>query len=414
MAARVAFFVVLALVVGITVFDIPYQWAEGLTVCSGASCNNSQLSPAEVTQIQQAGLSLGFYSGYGVAVNSVTLLVFVIVSALIFWRRSHDWFGIFTAIMLAGAGFNLTLGGPPPPAIVNYYPALLLPIQLLNLIGTITLFVFFYLFPDGHFVPRWTAWLAVLMVAAQTLTALRPDLLGTNNWIGLVVTLTALFAMIYRYRRVSTTLQRQQTKWVVFGSVIAIAGVVSIIAFSSIASPNDVAPIFGLLIFNIGWYLFVLLIPLSIGMAILRSHLWDIDILIRRTLIYAVLSGLLALVYLGVVVALQAVVTVLTGQQRSELVTVVSTLVIAALFVPLRRRVQAVIDRRFYRRKYDAARTLAAFGASLRDEVELDALTEHLLGAVDESMQPASAALWLVHDSGGQRAETRSPTGQAP
>ena len=110
--------------------------------------------------------------------------------------------------------------------------------------------------------------------------------------------------------------------------------------------------------------LFILLIPISIGIAILRSRLWDIDLLIRRTLVYSLLASGLAVAYFGSVVVLQNTFSALTGQRQSALVTVLSTLVIAALFVPLRRRVQAVIDRRFYRRKYDAARTLAAFGAS--------------------------------------------------
>ena len=144
-------FVVLALVVGITLFNIPYQWADGLIVCSGAACSPDQLNPAAVAQLQQAGLSLAAYSGYQVALNTLTLLACVGVASLIFWRRSRDWFGIFTAIMLATAGFTLTLGGPPPPAIVAAYPALLVPDQVLNLVGNITLFVFFFLFPDGHF-----------------------------------------------------------------------------------------------------------------------------------------------------------------------------------------------------------------------------------------------------------------------
>jgi hypothetical protein len=131
------------------------------------------------------------------------------------------------------------------------------------------------------------------------------------------------------------------------------------------------------------------------GIAILKYRLYDIDLLIRRTLIYGVLTALLALVYLGAVIALQTVFTALTGAARSELVTVLSTLVIAALFIPLRNRLQAAIDRRFYRRKYDAARTLAQFSGALRDEVDLDDLSAHLVDAVDETMQPESVSLWL-------------------
>jgi hypothetical protein len=190
--------------------------------------------------------------------------------------------------------------------------------------------------------------------------------------------------------------QRQQTKWVVFGLMFASSGILGLILYSAIAWPGGHPP-GGVsdLISAMGFYLFLLLIPLSIGMAILRSHLWDIDVLIRHTLFYTALTGLLALAYFGSVLALQGVVRLLTGQSQSQVVTVVSTLAIAALFIPLRRRVQGFIDRRFYRRKYDAAQTLAAFSNSVRDEVELGRLAERLTEVVDETLQPESVSLWL-------------------
>jgi hypothetical protein len=170
---------------------------------------------------------------------------------------------------------------------------------------------------------------------------------------------------------------------------------VAIKAFASLALQNQPLRVILLLLTLTAGALANALIPLSIGMAILRSRLWDIDLLIRRTLVYAALTGLLALAYFGSVLVLEGFVRLLTGQSQSQVVTVVSTLAIAALFVPVRRRVQAFIDRRFYRRKYDAARTLAQFGANLRDEVNLDDLSTHLLDAVDETLQPASVSLWL-------------------
>ena len=135
-------------------------------------------------------------------------------------------------------------------------------------------------------------------------------------------------------------------------------------------------------------------LPLSTGIAILRYHLFNIDIIIRRTLIYSVLTGLLALVYFGCVVVLQQLFRGFTGQ-GSDLAIIVSTLAIAALFTPLRRRVQETIDHRFYRRKYDAAQVLAGFGAAAQDEVELEKLTDHLLAVVDATIQPTQVSLWL-------------------
>ena len=137
------------------------------------------------------------------------------------------------------------------------------------------------------------------------------------------------------------------------------------------------------------------LIPISIGIALLRSHLFDVDALINRVLVYGSLTGVLGLLYLGGVIALQGLVRVFTGQ-TSPVIIVLTTLAIAALVQPLRRALQNAIDRRFYRRKYDAARTLSAFSATLRDEVDLGRLREDLLTVVEETMQPRSLSLWLA------------------
>jgi hypothetical protein len=151
-----------------------------------------------------------------------------------------------------------------------------------------------------------------------------------------------------------------------------------------------------LLVLEMGFALSFLLVLFSISVAVLRSHLFDIDVLINRTLVYGSLTATLALVYFGGVTATQAVLQTSTGQERlPQLVIVASTLVIAALFNPLRRGIQSFIDRRFYRRKYDARRTLETFSATLRDETNLEALDDELVGVVRETMQPAHVGFWL-------------------
>jgi hypothetical protein len=140
----------------------------------------------------------------------------------------------------------------------------------------------------------------------------------------------------------------------------------------------------------------LLAVPLAVGVAILRYRLYDIDRIINRTLVYGSLTAMLALLYFGGVTATQALLRTLTGQEQlPQLVVVASTLVIAALFNPLRRRIQSFIDRSFYRRKYDAATTLEEFSMKLRDETDLDALRSDLVGVVAETMQPAHVSLWL-------------------
>jgi hypothetical protein len=153
-----------------------------------------------------------------------------------------------------------------------------------------------------------------------------------------------------------------------------------------------------LLFLKVGFALSLMLIPLSISVAVLRSHLFDIDLLINRTLVYGSLTAMLALVYVGGVAGLQAAFRTISGQE-STLAVVASTLAIAALFVPLRRRVQGFVDRRFYRRKYDAAKTLAAFNARLREETDLNTLSNDLVGVARGTMQPEHVSLWLRPDT---------------
>ncbi len=211
---------------------------------------------------------------------------------------------------------------------------------------------------------------------------------------GLLLSVVAI--QVYRYRRVSTPLQRQQTKWVVYGLSVALGGFLLLITvgFDLSLHLGIIADLLagGLL------YLFLLLIPLSIGIAMLRARLFDIDVLINRTLVYVTLTvtltATLALIYIGSIIVLQSLLRSVINQ-NSDVAIVVSTLVIYALFQPLRSRVQSIIDRRFYRSKYDAAKTLETFSATLRQEVDLDQLREQLLAVVQETMQPAHISLWL-------------------
>ena len=194
--------------------------------------------------------------------------------------------------------------------------------------------------------------------------------------------------MLLRLRR-AAGVERQQVKWFAYAAAIfAIAGVLNV---STLAI--DV-PLWvewaNLVIFPVAGTT----IPIAIGIAILRYRLYDIDLLINRTLVYGLLTVTLVALYVGGIVVLQRLFVLLTGQ-RSTLAVVASTLLIAALFTPLRRRIQSFIDRRFYRRKYDARKTLEAFSAKLRDETDLDALSDDLVGVVRETMQPAHVSLWL-------------------
>jgi hypothetical protein len=185
-------------------------------------------------------------------------------------------------------------------------------------------------------------------------------------------------------------IERQQLKIFAYAAALAVSinfGLTDLVGLVS----HEAAERLGTFAFPLG----MILIPLSIGVAVLRYRLFDIDVIINRTLVYGVLTALLALVYVGGVVGLGGLVREATGESSNELVIAASTLAVAALFRPARSRVQAFIDRRFYRRRYDAARTLEAFSASLRDQVSLDSLTSELLAVVRNTMQPSHVSVWL-------------------
>jgi hypothetical protein len=203
-------------------------------------------------------------------------------------------------------------------------------------------------------------------------------------------------SMLARLRHAGT-IERQQIKWFAYATAVAISGV---ILKNTVYPPVGVMWVWwvGLVLTTVG----VVSSPVAMGIAIFRYRLYEIDTLINRTLVYAPLTALLVALYFGAIVLLQSVFVALTGEQ-STLAVVASTLLIAALFNPLRRRIQSLIDRSFYRRKYDAAKTLEGFSLKLRDETDLEALSDDLVGVVRETMQPAHASLWLRSETVGQR-----------
>jgi hypothetical protein len=275
------------------------------------------------------------------------------------------------------------------------------------------------LFPNGRLPSRrwkWLAWLSVfLTIAGAVWVAFSPGVIGNlgsiRNPLGIeglpsgfkpvqtimlaLLFVAALSTLVVRLRR-ARGIERQQIKWPAF-TVVVVAG-------SSFLSDTAISEAIGLRWLE--WAGYVIFIPaligfpISIGIAIVRYRLYEIDLIINRSLVYGALSATLALIYFGGVATTQAIFRALTGQQEQpQLAIVISTLLIAALFNPLRRRIQRFIDRRFYRRKYDARKTLEAFSAKLRDETDLDALSDDLVGVVKETMQPSRISLWQRPDT---------------
>ncbi len=361
-------------------------------------------------------------------------LAFATVGAIIATRRPGNAVGWLCCVAGTGAGVVAWTGQYARYALVTRPDALPGGVVMLWLNSWVWVLpaaaaaIFLpLLFPDGRLPStRWRplAWQAAGATALLTASvALGPVpsrddlpavssplafegarvLLDGMNGLAILLLLTSLAgavaAQVVRFRRARGD-ERQQIKWVAYATALLVGAIVTRAALD----PSSVAE--DTLLSGIVLGVAYPGLPVAVGIAVLRYRLYDIDLIINRTLVYGALTTLLALVYFGSAVALQATFRTLTGQD-SNLAIVVATLVSAALFQPLRQHLQGFIDRRFYRRKYDAAHTLAAFSARLRDEVDLTMLSEELVRVVDETMQPSHVSLWL-------RLPTRPPSGHQP
>jgi hypothetical protein len=398
---RVTWVLVVVLAVGLFIVSVPFNFATSHAICTTASCFNSvpsnQLTLDQVHELQHLGLSIDFYATFSSVLTIIFEFGYVAIGAVIFWRKSDERVALVTSLYLVtfGAAFQGS-------NVLTLHPGLHVLFLGMAFVGNVCAGFFFYLFPTGHFALRWTRWLLVVWIAYWGYTNLLlgsivpgSGLIDSVVFFGFLVSVVAI--QVYRYRRVSTPAQRQQTKWVVYGLSVALPFLGGSLLLKTVGFELILhLGVIGYMVATGLVYLFFLLIPLSIGIAMLRSRLFDIDVIINRTLVYSTLTVMLALIYFGLVIGLQSLVHLVTGTiSEQPLVIVASTLAIAALFQPLRRRIQTIIDRRFYRRKYDAAKTVAAFSATLRQEVDLDQLREHLLAVVQETMQPTYDSLWL-------------------
>lgn len=405
--ARLLYLALFAIGIYVTIASLPEQLDPETYICTQEAeedCGFETVRPFELAPLERFGLTPELFVLYRFWTDAPAILIlFLGVSLLIFLLRSDEWISLFSAAFLLTFPVSILAG-----SVIGKMNAWAIPWWLFSTIGGASVIVVFYVFPDGKFVPGWTRWLALaitLLTAGVRLLQLLAPNLEAPSFVNLftimyfLLLVLAFLSQIYRYRRVSSPTQRQQTKWVVTAAImmplsdLVIRGILNaVLPWAN--QPGAGRVIHYMITIPTLRTLPFMMVPISFAFAVLRYRLWDIDLLIRRTLQYSLLTALLAGGYFSSVLLLQTIFNTLGGSQ-STAATVISTLVIAALFNPLRKRIQDFIDQRFYRRKYNAEQSLAQFAATARNETELAALTGKLVYLVEETMQPEQVTLWL-------------------
>lgn len=401
--ARAAWVVVAAAELIVFVASVRAYWLQLNTMCADPSrnaCNFTQITPVMHEALEQLGFTTGEYAAYTLAIHVAASLALLAVGGLVFWRRSDDWYGIFVSLLL------VTFGAIGPSAVLYgafewAYPELVATLAVWNALSWLVfpgLGLFLVTFPDGRFVPRWSVIVVLLWtlqaIFFETIDRLPAPLFAAEL---LLVWGSTLAVQVYRYRRVSDATQRQQTKWVLFGFAIGVSTII-VAVLLSVAFPSfgERGSAFQLLE---GTWVALLFtpIPLSIGIAVLKYRLWDIDPIINRTLVYAALTVSVVAIYVLVVGYLGALFR--TGGNLP--ISLVATGLVAVLFAPLRDRLQKTANRLMYGERDDPYAVLSRLGRRLEATSSApDATLSTVVETVAAALKLPYAAITLPQDGG--------------
>jgi signal transduction histidine kinase len=387
------------LTLGVFIASVVTRIAALQAACPDPSCANIPLPSATRAAFAALGLSYGAFVGYFIALDVVVALVFGLVAGLIHWRRPDDRMALLVSLALLTFGAATFTGAADALAIIH--PAWRIPVALLNFVGSATFILTLYLLPDGHFVPRWTRWVALLWIAQQAPHYFLPNsaldldtwpaALGVAIWIAFIG--SAVVPQVYRYRRVSGRIEREQARWIGFGVSVALVGflggrIALVVLAPRLDSPNS------LLFAMIGATLvdaFILVIPLSIAVAILRYRLFDIDTLINRALVYGALSACVVGLYALIV----GVASALFQARANLLISLLATGVVAVLFQPLRERLQRWVNRLLYGEREEPYAVLSTLGRRLEGALSPDETLPAIVETVAQTLRLPYAAISL-------------------
>jgi len=411
--ARVIWLVTAALAVVFTITALPVRYNDLLSFhpifVLDYTSGKGDLDPAIIQHgLQQLGMSAEFYASYDITAELIVVLSFLVVGAIIFWRKSDDLMAIAVSFTLVTFGASLTSSAT---ALVVAQPGWRFAYNILSLGWTTLGLVFFALFPDGRFVPKWmrvwavawavfTLWWVVLPVDSPYYPDKWPVALAGLVFGGLLA--VGVYAQVYRYRFVSGPARRYQTKWVVFGLTLAFIGLVGGILPASVLQqanqPDSTKLVYDLIILPISYFC-ILCLPLSVGFSVLRYRLYEIDIIINRTLVYVPLTAILAGLYSASIALFQKVFVAATGE-KSDAAIVITTLLLTTTFTPIKNVLQSVVDRRF-KETLDAAAKLKPFDQQVRsvgEVIDTNQITRKLLEQTSAAFDATSGAVYLKQD----------------
>ena len=403
--ARLGGMTVTVLSVGLFVIGLSSYFAFVQTPCmSTDTCTlNGALTLANMKTLQNLGISPAGYGAYIIACSVGASLVWVAVGLLIFWRRSDNWMMLLIALMLVTFGTNGT--GGSTSILVRVSPVWNVPVAFLSFFAETSLAFFIYLFPSGRFVPRWIRWCAVgavvYIVFEVVSDALGVPLTATvwPSWLTVPLFLSIvgsmLFGQVYRYRHLADSVQRQQIKWVVFGFSTTLVSGLGLLLPGAIFPPLNQFDSPYQIVVNGVYDLIFMPIPLSIGIAILRYRLWDIDIIINRTLVYGLLTLSIVALYILLVVGLGAFL-----QAQGNLgISLLATGLVAVLFHPLRNRLQRAVNRLMYGERDDPYRVLTRLGQRLEATLAPDTVLSAIVETVAQALKLPYAAITLQEEN---------------
>jgi len=385
---------------GLALASIPAEWRHFMTVCGGgAACSEPHLTPARVEQLRAFGLPATAFAAYLLIIESLWAVTYIAVGATIIWRRSDQAMAVLAALFLLTFGLSdsfLGAGGAP-------YEGRPLIVQAFEFVGFGSLLLFLFLFPQGRFVPRWSAWLALLAIAWQVgETFFRTSGLSTQSWPPLLAYLPTLLTLgsvvavqVYRHLRVSDAVERQQAKWVVFGVIVTVLGFLAIGVLIAVTGPSP-QNVFVFLAGATTYYLVLLPLPVSIAVAVLRHRLWGVDVILNRTLVYGALTALV----IGIFVLIVGGLGQLFNSRANPVLSLLATALLAVLFQPMRVRLQKAANRLVYGQRDEPYAALSRLGQRLEATLAQDAVLSTIVSTVAATLKLPYAAIALERDGG--------------